>query len=84
MVSEEIGRLFGALAAATVRYIDDSEEVDFVGGWERDDRLAVPSASACRSGAARSFACATPAGPRESITRTSLLTSSASMDAPQA
>ena len=40
-VSEELGRLFGAHAAATVRYIDDADEVEFVGGWQRDDRFDV-------------------------------------------
>ena len=40
-VSEELGRLFGAPAAATVRYIDDADEVEFVGGWRRDDRFDV-------------------------------------------
>ena len=29
-VSEELGRLFGAPAAATVRYLDDADEVEFV------------------------------------------------------
>jgi signal transduction histidine kinase len=39
-VSEEIGRLFGARAAATVRYVDDAAEI--VGGWERDGNFDVP------------------------------------------
>ncbi len=38
-VSEEIGQLFDARAAATVRCVDDADEVEFVGGWQRDDRL---------------------------------------------
>ena len=42
-VSEELGLLFGAHAAATVRYLDDADEVEFVGGWQRDDRVEVPS-----------------------------------------
>jgi signal transduction histidine kinase/PAS domain-containing protein len=40
-VSEELGRLFGAGAAATVRYIDEADEVEFVGGWRQDDRFGV-------------------------------------------
>jgi GAF domain-containing protein len=38
-VSEEIGRLFGACAAATVRYVDGADEGEIVGGWERDGRF---------------------------------------------
>ena len=41
-VSEEIGRLFGARAAATVRYVDDADEAEIVGGWERDGRFDAP------------------------------------------
>ena len=37
-VSEEIGRLFGARAAATVRYVGDAGGAEIVGGWERDGR----------------------------------------------
>ena len=38
-VSEEIGRLFGARVAATVRYVGDADGAEIVGGWERDGRL---------------------------------------------
>jgi signal transduction histidine kinase len=38
-VSEEIGRLFGARAAATVRYVGAAGGAEIVGGWERDGRL---------------------------------------------
>ena len=38
-VSEEIGRLFGAGAAATVRYVEKADEVEFVGGWRQDSRF---------------------------------------------
>ena len=38
-VSEEIGRLFGARTAATVRYVDDANEAEIVGGWARDGRF---------------------------------------------
>ena len=41
-VSEEIGRLFGARAAATVRYLDDADEAEIVGGWARDGRFDAP------------------------------------------
>lgn len=41
-VSEEIGRLFGARAAATVRYVDDAHGAEIVGGWERDGRFDAP------------------------------------------
>jgi signal transduction histidine kinase len=41
-VSEEIGRLFGARAAATVRYVDDPGAAEIVGGWERDGRFDAP------------------------------------------
>ena len=41
-VSEEIGRLFGARAAATVRYLDDADEAEIVGGWERDGQFDAP------------------------------------------
>ena len=41
-VSEEIGRLFGARAAATVRYVDGADAGEIVGGWERDGRFDVP------------------------------------------
>ena len=41
-VSEEIGRLFGARAAATVRYVDGADEAEIVGGWERDGRFEAP------------------------------------------
>jgi len=37
-VSEEIGRLFGARVAATVRYVG-AAGAEIVGGWERDGRL---------------------------------------------
>src|SRR6185503_20127336 len=35
-VSEEIGRLFGARVAATVRYVGDADGAEIVGGWDRD------------------------------------------------
>jgi signal transduction histidine kinase len=38
-VSEEIGRLFGARTAATVRYVDGADEAEIVGGWARDGRF---------------------------------------------
>ena len=38
-VSEEIGRLFGARAAAIVRYVGAAGGAEIVGGWERDGRL---------------------------------------------
>ena len=41
-VSEEIGRLFGARAAATMRYVEDADEAEIVGGWERDGRFEAP------------------------------------------
>ncbi len=41
-VSEEIGRLFGARAAATMRYVEDADEAEIVGGWERDGRFDAP------------------------------------------
>ena len=42
LVSEEIGRLFGADAAATVRYVDDADEAEIVGGWLRDGDFDAP------------------------------------------
>ncbi len=42
LVSEEIGRLFGADAAATVRYVDDANEAEIVGGWLRDGNFDAP------------------------------------------
>ncbi len=41
-VSEEIGRLFGADAAATARYVDDEGAVEMLGLWQRDGDTAVP------------------------------------------
>ena len=41
-VSEEIGRLFGARSAATVRYVDDADEAEIVGVWVRDGRYDGP------------------------------------------
>ena len=41
-VSEEIGRLFGADAAATARYVDDEGSVEMLGLWQRDGDSAVP------------------------------------------
>ena len=41
-VSEEIGRLFGARAAATMRYVEDADEAEIVGGWERDGQFEAP------------------------------------------
>ncbi len=43
-VSEEVGRLFGARSAATVRYLDGESATVIVGGWDRDgafDRKGV-------------------------------------------
>jgi PAS domain S-box-containing protein len=34
IATEEIGRLFGARAAAIVRFLDDPDEAELVGGWE--------------------------------------------------
>jgi signal transduction histidine kinase len=42
VVSEEIGRLFGADAGATVRYVDDPGGAVIVGGWQRDGHFDVP------------------------------------------
>jgi signal transduction histidine kinase len=42
VVSEEIGRLFGARVAATVRYVEDADEVEVMGGWQRDGRFEAP------------------------------------------
>ena len=56
-VSEEIGRLFGARSAATVRYVDDADEAEIVGVWVRDGRydapLGVPPAVSGRCDRAR-------------------------------
>ena len=41
-VSEEIGRLFGARSAATVRFVDDADEAVIVGVWVRDGRYDAP------------------------------------------
>jgi signal transduction histidine kinase len=41
-VSEEIGRLFRARAAAIVRYVDEPGMAEIVGGWERDGRFDAP------------------------------------------
>ena len=57
-VSEELGRLFGADGAATVRYVEDADEVEIVGGWQRDGPFGSRSASGCRFRAARSRASA--------------------------
>ena len=35
-VAEEIGRLFGARVAATVRYLGAADGAEIVGGWDRD------------------------------------------------
>jgi signal transduction histidine kinase len=42
VVSEEIGRLFRADAAATVRYAEDADEVEVMGGWQREGRFEAP------------------------------------------
>jgi signal transduction histidine kinase len=42
VVSEEIGRLFGAHVAGTVRYVDDADEVEVMGGWQREGRFDAP------------------------------------------
>jgi signal transduction histidine kinase len=41
-VSEEIGRLFGARVAATVRYVGDADGAEIVGGWDRDGGADAP------------------------------------------
>jgi signal transduction histidine kinase len=41
-VSEEIGRLFGARSAATVRFVDDADEAEIVGVWVRDGQYDAP------------------------------------------
>jgi signal transduction histidine kinase len=41
-VSEEIGRLFGARVAATVRYVGDVDGAEIVGGWDRDGGPDAP------------------------------------------
>jgi signal transduction histidine kinase len=38
-VSEEVGRLLGARAAATVRYVEGEDASVIVGGWQRDGRF---------------------------------------------
>jgi len=42
VVSEEIGRLFGADAGATVRYVDNRDEAVIVGAWQRDGEFDPP------------------------------------------
>ncbi len=42
VVSEEIGRLFGADAGATVRYVDDLDGAVIVGAWQRSGDVDVP------------------------------------------
>jgi signal transduction histidine kinase len=42
VVSEEIGRLFGADAGATVRYVDDRDEAVIVGAWQREGEFDPP------------------------------------------
>ena len=42
-VSEEIGRLFGARVAATVRYVGDADGAEIVGGWDRDGGPDAPA-----------------------------------------
>ena len=42
VVSEEIGRLFGADAGATVRYVDDQDGAVIVGAWQRDGEFDAP------------------------------------------
>jgi signal transduction histidine kinase len=42
IVSEEIGRLFGARVAGTVRYVDDADEVEVMGGWQLDGCFEAP------------------------------------------
>ena len=38
-VSEEIGRLFRARSAATVRYVEDADAAELVGGWAREGKF---------------------------------------------
>ena len=35
IVTEEVGRLFGGHWASTTRYVEGSDEVELVGGWQR-------------------------------------------------
>ena len=42
VVSEEVGRLFGADAGAIVRYVDDRDEAVIVGAWQRDGEFDPP------------------------------------------
>ena len=42
IVSEEVGRLFGADAGAIVRYVDDRDEAVIVGAWQRDGEFDPP------------------------------------------
>ena len=76
-VTVEIGRLFGARAAATVRYVGGAAGgAEIVGGWERDGRLdAAPSAHSTRYRAARSRRSRKPAERSGSTWRTSHPTS---------
>ena len=53
-VSEELGKLFGARAAATVRYVGDAGGAEIVGGWaarrparRRPDRPTRPDRGRC-------------------------------------
>ena len=41
-VSEEIGRLFGADAGATARYVGDDDAAEIVGMWQREGRVSIP------------------------------------------
>ena len=52
IATEEIGRLFGARAAAIVRFLDDPDEAELVGAWDPSDS-PVRSARACRTEAGR-------------------------------
>ena len=75
-VSEEIGRLFGARAAATVRYVDDADEARDRGRSGCGTDGSTPrSAYACRFRAVRSRASRIPVEPRGSTWRTSRPTS---------
>jgi signal transduction histidine kinase len=40
-VSREIGLLFGAQTAETVRYLEGADEAEVVGGWKRDPRAGL-------------------------------------------
>ena len=53
-VSEEVGRLFGARSAATVRYLAGENATVIVGGWDRDGAFDRKGVRVAVSAAARS------------------------------